>query len=77
MAVDQDAERLGREELVTGIRRLRAAAGEHRDSVRYDLCRHHPRRSDLLPNACEALGRLDVCAARLGRVDGPPWRIGP
>ncbi|RZJ97923.1 MAG: hypothetical protein EON88_01820 [Brevundimonas sp.] len=46
---DADLEGLDREALAAEVRRLRAAVREHRDSTLHELCWHHPKLWDLLP----------------------------
>jgi len=40
--MDEDLERLTRNELVAEIKKLRAGIRQHRDSTRHELCWHHP-----------------------------------
>jgi hypothetical protein len=47
--MDDDLERLSREELVAEAKRLRAGIREHRDSTGHELCWHHPKLWGLLP----------------------------
>jgi hypothetical protein len=47
--MDDDLERLSREELVSEVMRLRAGVREHRDSTGHELCWHHPKLWGLLP----------------------------
>jgi hypothetical protein len=47
--MDEDIEKLSREELIGEIRKLRAGIRAHRDSSGQDLCWHHPQLWDLLP----------------------------
>jgi hypothetical protein len=47
--MDEDLERLSRDELVAEVERLRAGIREHRDSSGHDLCWHHPQLWGLLP----------------------------
>jgi hypothetical protein len=47
--MDEDLERLSRDELVAEAKRLRAGIREHRDHSGHDLCWHHPRLWGLLP----------------------------
>ncbi|GEP53051.1 hypothetical protein RSO01_02170 [Reyranella soli] len=47
--MDEDLERLSREELIFEVKRLRAGIREHRDSSGHDLCWHHPQLWGLLP----------------------------
>lgn len=59
--MDEDLERMSRDDLVEQIRRLRAGVREHRDSTGHDLCWHHPKLWGLLPE------RPDP------RIGVPPW----
>jgi len=52
-AMDDDLERKNRDELIAEVQRLRAAIRAHRDSSGHDLCWHHPRLWNLLPEAIE------------------------
>jgi len=47
--LDEDLDRLSREELVAEVKRLRRGIREHRDSSGHDLCWHHPQLWGLLP----------------------------
>jgi len=47
--LDDDLDKLGREELITEVRRLRAGIRAHRDSTGHELCWHHPDLWGLLP----------------------------
>jgi hypothetical protein len=47
--MDDDLDKLGRQELVTEVRRLRAGIRAHRDSTGHELCWHHPELWGLLP----------------------------
>jgi hypothetical protein len=47
--MDDDLERLSREELVAEVKRLRQGIRAHRDSTGHDLCWHHPDLWGLLP----------------------------
>jgi hypothetical protein len=46
---DADLAGMSREWLVAEVIRLRSAIREHRDSTGHDLCWHHPRLWELLP----------------------------
>lgn len=59
--MDEDLDRLNREELVAEVRRLRAGIREHRDSSGHDLCWHHPALWGLLPETVKP------------EVAVPPW----
>ncbi|NLD67219.1 MAG: hypothetical protein GX644_00225 [Limnobacter sp.] len=47
--MDDDLERLSREELVAEVKKLRAGIRAHRDSSEHSLCWHHPALWSLLP----------------------------
>jgi hypothetical protein len=47
--MDDDLDKLSREELITEVRRLRAGVRAHRDSTGHELCWHHPALWGLLP----------------------------
>ena len=47
--MDDDLERMSREQLITEVKTLRAGIREHRDSSRHELCWHHPALWGLLP----------------------------
>lgn len=51
--MDDDLERLTREELIDEVKRLRAGIRAHRDSSGMDLCWHHPELWKLLPEPLE------------------------
>ena len=59
--MDEDLERLSREELVAEVKRLRQGIRKHRDSSGHDLCWHHPDLWNLLPE------RVDP------EIAVPPW----
>jgi hypothetical protein len=60
-AMDEDLEKLNRDELVREVKRLRGGIRAHRDSSGHDLCWHHPQLWGLLPE------RVDP------QVAVPPW----
>ena len=47
--MDEDLDRLTRDELIAEVQRLREAIRTHRDSSGHDLCWHHPALWGLLP----------------------------
>ena len=51
--MDDDLDRMGREQLVAEVKRLRAGIRAHRDSTGHDLCWHHPQLWGLLPERIE------------------------
>ncbi len=53
--MDDDLERMSREELIAEARRLRQGIRTHRDSTEQDLCWHHPELWGLLPERQDPL----------------------
>jgi hypothetical protein len=47
--MDEDLDRLTKDELIAEVKKLRAGIREHRDSTMHELCWHHPRLWGLLP----------------------------
>ena len=47
--MDEDLDRLSREQLIDEVKRLRAGIRAHRDSSGQELCWHHPQLWGLLP----------------------------
>jgi hypothetical protein len=47
--MDEDLERMTREELIAEARKLRQGIRKHRDSTGHELCWHHPALWGLLP----------------------------
>jgi hypothetical protein len=47
--VDEDLDRMTRDELVSEVKKLREGIRQHRDSTRHELCWHHPELWGLLP----------------------------
>ena len=47
--MDEDLQRLNKDQLIEEIKKLRAGIREHRDSTGQDLCWHHPKLWGLLP----------------------------
>ena len=47
--MDDDLDRMSREQLVAEAKRLRNGIRHHRDSTRHELCWHHPALWGLLP----------------------------
>lgn len=52
--MDDDIEKLTRDELVAEVKKLRAGIREHRDSTKHELCWHHPALWGLLPEKIDA-----------------------
>ena len=46
---DTDLTLLNKEQLIEEVKKLRAGIREHRDSTGHELCWHHPKLWDLLP----------------------------
>ena len=55
MTLDDDLERLTREELASEVAKLRRGIREHRDSSGQELCWHHPALWGLLPEKTDPL----------------------
>jgi hypothetical protein len=53
--MDDDLDRLSREELIAEVKRLRAGIRAHRDSTGHELCWHHPALWGLLPERTDAM----------------------
>lgn len=53
--MDEDLEKMSREELVAEVRRLRDGIRTHRDSTGHELCWHHPALWALLPERTDPL----------------------
>ena len=49
MEKDEDLLGLSSDQLIEEVKRLRAGIREHRDSTGHELCWHHPKLWDLLP----------------------------
>ena len=47
--MDEDLERMSRDDLIAQVRKLRAGIRAHRDSSGHELCWHHPALWGLLP----------------------------
>jgi hypothetical protein len=52
--VDDDLQRMSREQLIAEIKKLRAGIRQHRDSTGHELCWHHPELWGLLPEKTDA-----------------------
>ena len=59
--MDEDLEKLSRDELLREVKRLRAGIRAHRDSSGHELCWHHPQLWGLLPEPAKP------------EVAVPPW----
>ena len=51
--MDEDLERMSREDLIDEVKRLRSGIRAHRDSSENELCWHHPELWGLLPEKIE------------------------
>ncbi len=51
--MDEDLERLSRDELIAEAKKLRAGIRTHRDSTGHELCWHHPALWGLLPETTD------------------------
>lgn len=47
--MDEDLDRMTRDELVSEVKKLREGIRQHRDSAGHELCWHHPKLWGLLP----------------------------
>lgn len=47
--MDDDVDRMDREELMAEVKRLRGGIRQHRDATGHELCWHHPALWGLLP----------------------------
>lgn len=56
--MDEDLDRLTREELIAEAKKLRQGIREHRDSMGHDLCWHHPQLWGLLPEKTDPVPRV-------------------
>jgi hypothetical protein len=59
--MDEDLDRMNREQLIAEVKRLRSAIRTHRDSSGHDLCWHHPALWGVLPERVEP------------EIAVPPW----
>ena len=53
--MDEDLDRMTRDELLAEVRRLRQGIRDHRDSTGHELCWHHPALWSLLPDRQDPL----------------------
>jgi len=53
--MDEDLDRLSREQLVDEVKTLRRGIRKHRDSTRHELCWHHPALWGLLPETTDPI----------------------
>jgi hypothetical protein len=59
--MDEDLQNLGVDDLIEEVKKLRKGIREHRDSNRHDLCWHHPKLWNLLPEKTDP------------KIDVPDW----
>ena len=55
MPMDDDLDRMSREELIMEVKKLRDGVRAHRDSSEHELCWHHPALWGLLPEKADPL----------------------
>lgn len=53
--MDEDLDRMSRDQLIVEVKRLRQGIREHRDSTGHELCWHHPSLWSLLPERSDPL----------------------
>jgi hypothetical protein len=53
--MDDDVERMSREELIGEVKKLRGGIRAHRDSTGHELCWHHPALWGLLPEQTDRM----------------------
>ena len=53
--MDEDLDRMPREQLVDEVKKLRHGIRQHRDTTRHELCRHHPALWGLLPEKTDPI----------------------
>jgi hypothetical protein len=53
--VDDDLDRMSREDLIAEVKKLRAGVRGHRDATRHELCWHHPKLWGLMPEQTDPL----------------------
>jgi hypothetical protein len=58
--VDEDLERMSREELTAEVRKLREGIRAHRDSTGHELCWHHPALWGLLPERTDPVPAVPI-----------------
>lgn len=56
--MDEDIERMDRDQLIAEVRRLRQGIRGHRDSTGHELCWYHPALWSLLPEKTDPLPRV-------------------
>jgi hypothetical protein len=58
--MDKDLERMGKEDLIREVKKLRQAIREHRDSSGHELCWYHPELWNLLPEQVTPVPEVPV-----------------
>ena len=53
--MDEDLDRMPREQLVDEVKKLRHGIRQHRDTTRHELCWHHPALWGLLPEKTDPI----------------------
>ena len=63
--MDEDIERMSREQLIAEAKQLRAGIRAHRDSTLHELCWHHPALWALLPEKTDPVPTVPTWPAFL------------
>jgi hypothetical protein len=58
--MDEDLDRMTRDELIAEVVKLRQGIRAHRDSTRHELCWHHPALWGLLPDKTDPMPEVPV-----------------
>ena len=53
--MDDDLEKMSREQLIDEVKKLRAGIRKHRDTTGHELCWHHPALWGLLPDRTDPM----------------------
>lgn len=53
--MDEDLEKMSREQLIDEVKKLRTGIRKHRDSTGHELCWHHPALWGLLPDRTDPM----------------------
>ena len=59
--MDDDLNRMSREQLIEEVTKLRKGIREHRDAKLHDLCWHHPALWGLLPEETDPIPIVPAC----------------
>ena len=63
--MDEDIERMSRDQLIAEVKKLRDGIRTHRDSTGHELCWHHPALWGLLPEKTDPLPTVPTWPAFL------------